>query len=356
MRPHGRRWRGSSCAWPAGARRTRARRGDQGEPGRRQFVGDLVGSVASLLGDQKTAQHWYARAHRQHPDRPAFAINHASALIFLGETEKARHDPRSDHRPAPRCGAGGMAALVDRQGGEPRARRRLDGPRGRRAGRIFASVSRIRRRQGIRGCRGVGRRLRRIRCGREAKRSTLDYDEQAEIDAFARITKPLMNAGRLRRATARGDPAPIFVVGQPRTGTTLIERIITSHSMAESAGELKQFGLSVRRLSKSALSERWSAEGVRASAGVDTQALGENISASRSRCATAPRVSSTSCPATILLHPPDPCGAAGRAHCPPERARRWTPASPVSNSFSPRPIITPTTSLKWRAITSAIAA
>jgi hypothetical protein len=34
---------------------------------------------------------------------------------------------------------------------------------------------------------------------------------------------------------------PIFVLGQPRTGTTLIERVITSHSQVHSAGELQQF-------------------------------------------------------------------------------------------------------------------
>ena len=38
--------------------------------------------------------------------------------------------------------------------------------------------------------------------------------------------------------------APIFVVGMPRSGTTLVERIITSHPQVASAGELHDFGLS----------------------------------------------------------------------------------------------------------------
>lgn len=36
-------------------------------------------------------------------------------------------------------------------------------------------------------------------------------------------------------------PAPIFVIGLPRSGTTLLERILGNHSMVESAGELSDF-------------------------------------------------------------------------------------------------------------------
>jgi tetratricopeptide (TPR) repeat protein len=37
------------------------------------------------------------------------------------------------------------------------------------------------------------------------------------------------------------DPAPIFIVGMPRSGTSLVEQILSSHSAAHGAGELKDF-------------------------------------------------------------------------------------------------------------------
>lgn len=41
--------------------------------------------------------------------------------------------------------------------------------------------------------------------------------------------------------------SPIFVVGMPRTGTTLVDRILSSHSAVTSVGELTQFALLTKR-------------------------------------------------------------------------------------------------------------
>ena len=78
-----------------------------------------------------------------------------------------------------------------------------------------------------------------------------------------------------KNAGGHGDPSPIFVVGQPRTGTTLVERIITSHSQVYSAGELKQFGQCVRRLADYREPKRHSARLARLAADVDSEKLGK---------------------------------------------------------------------------------
>ena len=56
----------------------------------------------------------------------------------------------------------------------------------------------------------------------------------------------------LRRFEGYGDPSslPVFVVGMPRSGTTLTEQIIASHPEGEGAGELRRIGRMRQALSE----------------------------------------------------------------------------------------------------------
>ncbi len=96
--------------------------------------------------------------------------------------------------------------------------------------------------------------------GAAATRSKVDFDEAAEIKTFDYLTEHFTEEWLANSGPGIADASPIFVLGQPRTGSTLIERIITSHSDVHSAGELKQFPLAVRRLGNSTNPQRFSAE------------------------------------------------------------------------------------------------
>jgi hypothetical protein len=69
----------------------------------------------------------------------------------------------------------------------------------------------------------------------------------------------------------------IFILGLPRTGTTLVERILASHSDVFAAGELNNFAAQLMGMLRAQNKEKRLArdELVRASAGLDVKKLGE---------------------------------------------------------------------------------
>ena len=74
--------------------------------------------------------------------------------------------------------------------------------------------------------------------------------------------------------TGHDEAAPIFIVGMPRTGTTLVDRILSGHSEITSAGELADFGLSLKQLARTPSNYVLDAETLKAAEQVDLAELG----------------------------------------------------------------------------------
>ncbi len=87
--------------------------------------------------------------------------------------------------------------------------------------------------------------------GASSRRRRMAYDVQNDIAVMARI-RGLFNDDYAHSAPrAESRKGPIFVLGLPRSGTTLVDRIISSHSEVVSMGEINDFALCLTRLGKS---------------------------------------------------------------------------------------------------------
>ena len=78
--------------------------------------------------------------------------------------------------------------------------------------------------------------------GNALYRDRLTLNEADRIEFLRRVqdvfTPDLISRGR---KTPDAGPAPVFIVGMPRSGSTLIEQILAAHPLVFAAGEVEAF-------------------------------------------------------------------------------------------------------------------
>ena len=87
------------------------------------------------------------------------------------------------------------------------------------------------------------------RAGNALRKQSLDYDADETTRHLAR-SRDLFTAGFFAERTGFGCPAPdpIFILGLPRAGSTLVEQILASHSAIEGTMELPDMPAIAKRL------------------------------------------------------------------------------------------------------------
>lgn len=249
-----------------------ARRSESDDP----MVHDLMGTVCSLMGEYAEAGEWYRRAVDRNPRHPPFLLNLANNLVYHGETDAAVAlfeeivllQPNSPQ--AHWALAGARKASEETHIDEMQAL--LDG------GRLHPRAAAFYHYAVGKECEDLGlweRAIDAFEAGAAERRRTVEYDEDAEVAMFDELAATYTREWLAAAGAGNDSPAPVFVLGQPRTGTTLIERIVSSHSQVHSAGELQQFGLALRRLSDHRDPKRFSAELFRKAAAIEPRRIGD---------------------------------------------------------------------------------
>ena len=86
--------------------------------------------------------------------------------------------------------------------------------------------------------------------GNVLRKKLLNYDINQDVELFEQLKSsyPKIEKNSLEPDKLSKNLMPIFIVGMPRSGTTLVEQIISSHSQVTGAGELNfaaQFGAAI---------------------------------------------------------------------------------------------------------------
>ena len=88
--------------------------------------------------------------------------------------------------------------------------------------------------------------------GNALRKKLLNYDINQDVELFRQIKSAYQQIEQysLESEKLSRDVKPIFIVGMPRSGTTIVEQIISSHSQVTGAGELPyaaQFGSAIAK-------------------------------------------------------------------------------------------------------------
>ncbi len=214
-------------------------------------IANAVGSVLSITGNEEAAQTWFEHAvSRAHGNR-LYAYNAAQGLIYCGRIDEARQAfERLLQRDPDFAKAHWSLATFD---AKHRARERLDMLRdaiGRASSPVdevmycyalFSTLDSLDRTDEAFTELSHGMRLQRARIGYQGQ----DAEALRRITAIGCDFLDVVSAAP--PIAAPGQPQPVFILGLPRSGTTVVERILGNHPQVVQGGELTAFPAAMRR-------------------------------------------------------------------------------------------------------------
>ncbi len=118
-----------------------------------------------------------------------------------------------------------------------------------------------------------GRAFGYLQRGKQRKRKAINYSAASDLALFRAASGTVSLSNETVRQGC-SSVEPIFIVGMPRTGTTLVERIISSHPAVFAAGELSNFSLALKRTTRTSSNLVLDSATLSAAASIDLARVG----------------------------------------------------------------------------------
>jgi Flp pilus assembly protein TadD len=237
---------------------------------------DTMGCVYARLGDHAASLPHFAEAVRLAPGNLEFRYNQAAALNFIGKVAEAET---------------ALEVLLALAPGEARAHHLLAGlrkqtPDRNHVARLTHVLGTVRTPEDrlligyalAKELEDLGEQqaaFARLAAANAEHRARLPYGFASDAANFDAIEQTWPHVAAATVVSAPGD-APIFIIGMPRTGTTLVDRIISSHPDVRSAGELQAMPLAVKMAAGTRTRTVLDPETVAAATGADLGAIGRD--------------------------------------------------------------------------------
>jgi tetratricopeptide (TPR) repeat protein len=208
-----------------------------------------VAQLFTRLNLHGEAERWYRRAVELTPGNPQYIYNLATAVIAMGRMDEA--EDLLDR----------VIAITphDYDAYYNRATLRRQTPSRNHVAQIEQVLSRpLRNPMGeVQLAYGLAKELEdlgehrlsfaALKRGADGRRRMLSYRVEDDIAAMEQIASVFGEDFFKSVAPGEASDRPIFILGLPRSGTTLIDRILSSHSRVESLGEISDFANALMR-------------------------------------------------------------------------------------------------------------
>jgi tetratricopeptide (TPR) repeat protein len=236
---------------------------------------DHIGTVFRLAGNLQASLEWHEKACAANPEHVPFRINLANAHLFLGNRDTARSIVEDVVEKFP---DDSQAHWLLSRAGEAASREHIEAMKLLLTNNLPPqSVAYLQY--------AIGKELEDLgdwtgafsawSAGAAARRERVAYDEAAEVELFETLETTFTSEWFEQLQGDCVDAGPVFIVGQPRTGTTLLDRMLDAHPAVTSAGELRHFGIAVRQATGFEEPRQFSTELMRRAATTDVSAIGE---------------------------------------------------------------------------------
>ncbi|MGJ8680264.1 tetratricopeptide repeat-containing sulfotransferase family protein [Paraglaciecola sp.] len=235
------------------------------------MVNDTLAVVLSRLGEHKKAVPLFNKAIKQQPNNPSFYYNLAASLKFTGEFEQAQaaYEKVIELKPNYYQAHSALAELqvaTKEQNNLVRLKAELDKVANNVDGKLHLCHAMAKEFECLHE---YNQALHILKRGNAAKKNQLGYDIEQDKMLFTAMKQLFDHEFAAQQVSDCQSTQPIFVLGMPRSGTTLVDRILSSHSNVISVGESQNFGVELKKLAKTPSRQVLDLETIQATKNID---------------------------------------------------------------------------------------